>query len=333
MNKIKRAIPTILLFAVYIYLYETYEITWNAKGKSNMGYVPVLIGIAATIVYYFVSSKLLKIKYDRVGNFIPQAVVFIVANYFAMLYYEYTLKVEDWFTLPLLMGITFLFMYLMGSSIYAFGVGIVKSIKEKRFWGTLKRIVSVIVGYLLYFGFILARQWVDEKWDSIYGAQMAFLTITKFAALFVLTAIFHFINRKLFKISSEKFRDHAVLLWFFICISLVRCFFHVWEDDIILVFLVEVISIVFTYVGANLTYYLVKNLWNAFLKGKNPFKSLRNAILKRKEKVKAEKNLRKDEILMEDEITSSGISSDIILIPGIDDDWGEAENDGNKDDI
>lgn len=294
MYLLKVAIPTSILFDLYIYLYETYEITWNAEGKSNMGYVPVLIGIAATIVYYFVSSKLLKIKYDRVGDFIPQAVVFIVANYFVVLYYEYTLKVEYWYFVSLLIGMTFLFMYVMGSSIYALAECIVQSIKEKRFWGTLKRIVSVIAGYLLYFAYILAEQWVDEKWDFIYDVPGAFLIIIKFAALFVLTAIFHFMNRKLFKISSEKFRDHAFLLWFFICISLVRCFFYIWEYGMILVFLIEVISVVFTYVGANLIYYLGKSLWNAFLKGKNPFKSLWNAILKRKEKVKADKNLRND---------------------------------------
>lgn len=270
---LKITVPTIILFAIYIFLYE---MTGNAEGKSDMGLVPLLIGIVTTIVYYFISAKLLKFEYDRVGGFVPQAIVFLTVNYLAMLYYEFTLENDNWFSAALMIGITFLFIYVMGSAIYVMGVCVAQSIKEKRFWEVLKRAVSIIVAYTLYLALILAWQWVKENGDFIYRVPEIFLTIIKYVVLFVATAIFHFINGKLLKISSEKFRDHAILLWSFVCISFVFLFFNEQkynaEFDLRSAFLL----IAFTYVTANLTYYLIKSLWEAFFKRKKKVKDERD---------------------------------------------------------
>lgn len=273
---LKRIILTVVLYAVYVAFYEAMT-GLDDVIKSEFFYVKMLLctcmAVIITPIYYFVSIRILKLEFKRIRDYIPGIVVFLLADVLFCVFYMYYESVKDPSPFSGLGSVLIFFdclsMYLIGNCAYALSSYLIYNIRNKMYGDILKKVVSAILALLLYSPFVFYVLWMERvEVSNIYRLiPYGFIFID-----LVVTAIFHLICRKGLKVSSEKIKDHVVLLSFFVCVATVLYFslYFIINDEYFGFYLEKVTNrYIHKYIKANVIYFLIKKIFCSFKKKKD----------------------------------------------------------------
>lgn len=181
------------------------------------------------------------------------------------------------------------YMYIIGNGVYVLGHHLINNVKGGMYGNILKRTVSSIICFIFY----LPVTFIPESSFSLTGVIIIIV---------VITIIFHFIFEEILKISYESIQAHAIQLSFFVCIFLILSFTGVGGS----IYLdLSCVWVAVAYVMGNGIYYMFKFIWKDYTESKT-------------------KDI--DKYCEKDENDSDEISSEMILIPGIDEELKEEGN-------
>lgn len=318
-----RAMAASILFAVYVLICKVVNI--DDKGISGVGLLCICIAAIVTPIYHSVSLKLLRLDFGKKFDyFVDQTGAYLFVNYLFCSYRDSLVnKYSIFYTGFEFIGdyIFYLCMYIIGVGIYALACYLLYTIKNKMYGDILKRVLSAVIGFPLYFlaALVPILSWVE--WIQIdYVADVAIYLFFAFVAGAV-TGVFHFISGGLIKVSYEKMQDHVIFLLFFgigaiLCSTLNSTIGVIKEDFVSGSILLFSVKGLFIYIIGNLVYFI---WYNEKKRRKRKKRSIDGSC-------NEEESKGIDEDLNEDEHGIGNVSSEIILIPGIDEDMEEGKN-------
>lgn len=296
---LKRVILPVILYIVYALIAP---LTFRFSEKYMMVLFCGFIAILMTPLYNNITIGTFSVNSENVKDYIMPTMIFFATGTILCF-------ISVWF------GMFFLFvsayMYYIGNCVYSLG-GYIKYNKENE---TIKYIynmaISSVMAFMLYL--LLHMKFISFSWVSGIGIGK----VTEIIFLVAVTAIFRLISKRLFKVYFEMAQDYIILLSFLGCIATILYFVSnliIGEEEAFALGLNSLLAIIVCIKG-NVIYYLIRVIWNSIeKKGSN----------------EVDRYWEKDEnnrYWEEDENNSYKISSEIIMIPGIDDDVKEGKKD------
>lgn len=315
MDIIKRtvaAIAAIVLFSVYVFIFEGVYNFGNNRGFTDIMFFCICLSVLVTLIYFFVSEKFLGLRLQTVNDYCGQMLVCLFADFLAYLYHGNTMERTGFFFIDdLLMCIFYIVIFVIGGVMY-FPIGYLTDHISNRTYGDLRgKVLSAIMGFLLY----IAITFIPKSWFNNIESVIVWILIL--VIIGIVTVVFRFISEKVMKASFKNSSDHIFLLCLFVWMSFILLITYnvVCEGDLLNILEEHCIEVILAYIIGNGFYDMIKSMRSDYKdrKSGDANKSL------------GEENINKD--MNEDGYMIGKISSEIILIPGIDEDMNEVKKD------
>lgn len=306
---IKKDLPKRIIVPVIIYVVYTLIVFFSLIFDDT--YVMALSWVCMAVLIaplYNIPLKFFYVGNEKVGDYLMSAAIFFV------------LGLGSCFILPLV-GVYIMCMFIIGNCVYAVCSNIIYYTKKRMYRKIQMMLLSSGIGFLLYLSaaigicFLLNPHnnffFMSSVSSSLNDNDFGFLLVGLFVIV-PITAIFHFISEKVLKVFLEKIQDYIFPLGFFVCVAVILYFAFGSFMDLEML-LISVVIAIFAYIIGNGCFFIIKSIWSGFRKKENRGGD---------GDLKDEGNRVVDEYWTEGEDLPMG-SSEIILIPGIDEDFKE----------